>query len=127
MDAHTTVKYLNKEETKEALKNAKQEGVLSSQTVDTLPKYEQERIKNLFLNTFRDDRSAYHKYMYDKEYAENMKAKEKKQIISDEEEKKILEEYTKEKDKKILKASTKAKEHWKNNKQELPDVVVNFD
>jgi len=127
MNLNSTVKFLNKEETEKAIKEARTDGVISSQLVSDLPLWQQEDIKQRFLATFRDDRSAYHKYMYDKEYSENMKAKEKKQIISDEEENKILEEYSKEKTNKLLNSAKKALENWQNEKKEVPNVVINFD
>jgi hypothetical protein len=144
MNMSSNVKYLTPEETKKAWADATIDGVASSRYLSEMPEYEQERIKQKFALTFKDDRSAYHR-----EYDANMKAKEANQIISDEEEERIIKEYSKYKEfnelraqamkekaflEKTLKeveqatiASSKAKEEWNNKKNEVPDVVVHFD
>lgn len=144
MNKNSDIKFLSVEETAKAWKDATKEGVVSSHYLNEMSLEEQERVKHKFELTFRDDRSAYHR-----EYMANMKAKEENQLISDDEEERIIKAYSKYKEfntlraqamkekallEKTLKeveqatiASSKAKEEWNNEKNELPDVVVNFD
>lgn len=127
MDSNTKVKYLNKEETEQAMKDARKDGLVSSTCLAEMSIQEQNRVKEQFRMTFTDDRSAYHR-----EYMANMKEKEKKQIITDEEEQKILDDYSKEKT--YVDKSRKAKEQWNNNidleagkEGEKPEIVIEFD
>jgi len=140
MDNNSVIKYLTVEETRQALQDCRKDGVVRSQYLSELPVKEQERVKAQFEATFTDDRSAYHR-----EYMANMKAKEERQEISDDEEERIIKAYVNnkefhkfraqamkekaelEKQMKELENATTAKENWGNDKTEAPDVVVNFD
>jgi hypothetical protein len=120
MNENTKVRYLNKEETEQAIKDARKDGLVSSNCLADMSIDEQNRVKECFRMTFTDDRSAYHR-----EYMANMKEKEKKQIITDEEEQKILDDYSKEKSN--VEKSRKSKADWNNNlKKEVP-IVIDFD
>jgi hypothetical protein len=136
MNNNSTIRYLTVEETAIALRDARKDGVVNSNSLDTYPiEYQNQVIKQLRENS-NDDRSAYHR-----EYMANMKAKELKQDISDDEEERIIKAYGKNKDfqklreqamkekaeleKEELVKSTKAKKNWNNkNKKEAPPLIT---
>tara|TARA_R110000868_G_scaffold389863_3_gene659238 strand:+ start:294 stop:710 length:417 start_codon:yes stop_codon:yes gene_type:complete len=138
MNDQSNIKYLTVEETAEALKNARVDGILNSSYLSDMSINDQKRVEEQFKMTFTDDRSAYHR-----EYMANMKAKEERQEITDEEEERIIKAYSHNKEflkfreqamkekaileKLELDMSKIAKEKWGDDKKELPDVVVNFD
>jgi len=138
MNVNSDIKFLTPEETKQAFADVNKQGVVASKYLNEYPEWKQQEVKERFALTFKDDRSAYHR-----EYEANMKDKESKQIISDEEEERIIQAYgqykefqklreeaMKEKailEKEELDKAVKARVEWNNKQNELPDVVVNFD
>jgi len=139
MDKYSSIKYLSPEETAVAIRDSKKEGVINSGTLSSYPIEYQNEVRNRFKQTFTDDRSAYHR-----EYMANMKAKELKQDISDDEEERIIKAFGKNKEfqklrNKALKEqaelkkqeeielSFKAHLEWKKNIKEDATIVLTFD
>jgi len=79
-DNNVSFRMLSKQETENYLK---QDNLISSVCCNELPLYEQQRIKNLFINTFKDDRNEYQKYIMEKKEKETKAIKDIKPIINE--------------------------------------------
>lgn len=140
MDNNSCVKYLTPEETAIALRDARKDGVVNSGRLSDYPIEYQKEVRRRLSETFKDDRSAYHR-----EYMANMKEKELKQDISDDEEERIIKAYGQNKEfqklreeamkekaeleKEELAKAVKARLEWNNTQiNEIPaPIVINFD